>query len=105
MPATVEVKCKNKACGKVFTARVADRKRGWGRFCSKSCKALVQEKRTGQFADMLHKNYRGSGVSKEVYERYQDEYGGIPEFHNGEYVGFTGFEFFDSEHDCNKPWD
>ena len=33
---TVEVKCK---CGDTFTARVADRKRGWGRYCSKSCKA------------------------------------------------------------------
>lgn len=35
--ATVEVKCKN--CTTVFTARVADRKRGWGKYCSKSCKA------------------------------------------------------------------
>ena len=34
--ATVEVKCN---CGTMFTARVADRKRGWGKFCSKSCKA------------------------------------------------------------------
>ena len=43
---TVEVKCKN--CGEMFTARIADRKRGWGKFCSKSCKAKKQEKRTGQ---------------------------------------------------------
>jgi len=35
--ATVEVKCKN--CKTMFTARVADRKRGWGKYCSKSCKA------------------------------------------------------------------
>lgn len=27
------------ACGKDFTARVADRNRGWARFCSKTCKA------------------------------------------------------------------
>lgn len=32
----VEVTC---VCGNKFQARVADRKRGWGRFCSKSCKA------------------------------------------------------------------
>lgn len=45
---TVEVCCA--WCKKKFMARVADRKRGWGRFCSKSCKAKEQEKRTGQYA-------------------------------------------------------
>jgi len=35
--AKVEVNCKS--CGTQFTARVADRKRGWGKYCSKSCKA------------------------------------------------------------------
>ena len=34
MPATQEVTCK---CGKVFTARVADVRRGWAKSCSKSC--------------------------------------------------------------------
>lgn len=42
MTSTVEVKCKNSRCGKMFTARIADRKRGWGKFCSKSCKASKQ---------------------------------------------------------------
>ena len=37
-------------CGDPFEARVADRKRGWARFCSKSCKAKKQEKRTGQYS-------------------------------------------------------
>ena len=37
-------------CKKPFTARNADVKRGWARFCSKSCKAMKQEKRTGQNA-------------------------------------------------------
>jgi hypothetical protein len=32
----VSVKCK---CGDIFQARKADRDRGWGRYCSKSCKA------------------------------------------------------------------
>ena len=35
-----EVKCK--CCGDPFLARVADRKRGWAKFCSKSCKAKRQ---------------------------------------------------------------
>jgi hypothetical protein len=43
--ATVVVKCQR--CKQSFAARVADRKRGWGRFCSKSCKAIRQTQRTG----------------------------------------------------------
>lgn len=43
--------CKN--CGAPFVARVADVKRGWAKFCSKSCKAVKQEKRTGQYAAHL----------------------------------------------------
>lgn len=35
-------KCKN--CGDPFSAREADRKRGWARYCSKSCKAKLQYK-------------------------------------------------------------
>lgn len=38
--AKVEVSCK--CCGDKFMARVADRKRGWAKFCSKSCKAKWQ---------------------------------------------------------------
>jgi hypothetical protein len=37
-----------KCCKQPFTARVADRKRGWARFCSKSCKAIKQTQRTGR---------------------------------------------------------
>lgn len=29
-------------CGKEFHPRMADVKRGWGRFCSKRCKAIEQ---------------------------------------------------------------
>lgn len=39
------VKCK--CCKKPFEARVADIKRGWGKFCSKSCKAKKQYKEMG----------------------------------------------------------
>lgn len=49
--AMVQVNCEG--CKASFSARVADRKRGWGRFCSKSCKAVKQEKRTGQFSHYL----------------------------------------------------
>lgn len=34
---SVKVFCKN--CKNPFYARKSDRKRGWGKFCSKSCKA------------------------------------------------------------------
>lgn len=37
-------------CRKTIKVRAADRRRGWGRFCSKRCKAMEQEKRTGQNA-------------------------------------------------------
>ena len=37
-------------CGNPFPAREADRKRGWARYCSKSCKAIKQEQKTGQYA-------------------------------------------------------
>lgn len=46
MASTATYKCQG--CGDPFTARTADRDRGWARFCSKSCKAIKQEARTGQ---------------------------------------------------------
>lgn len=45
MAATASYNCVN--CGGQFTARVADRKRGWARYCSKSCKATKQTQRRG----------------------------------------------------------
>tara|TARA_X000001388_G_scaffold12059_1_gene7226 strand:- start:492 stop:824 length:333 start_codon:yes stop_codon:yes gene_type:complete len=38
--AKIEVNCLT--CKSKFTARVADRKRGWAKYCSKSCKAKKQ---------------------------------------------------------------
>lgn len=46
-------------CGDPFVARVADRNRGWARFCSKSCKAIKQEQRTGQ--NVARKRRQGDG--------------------------------------------
>lgn len=40
MASTATYKCKS--CGAPFVARVADRNRGWAKFCSKSCKAIKQ---------------------------------------------------------------
>lgn len=51
MATMVKVKCK--CCKTEFEARQADVNRGWGKFCSKSCKAKEQEKRTGQYARYL----------------------------------------------------
>lgn len=38
-------------CKEPFFARSADVKRGWAKFCSKSCKAVKQEQRTGQYRE------------------------------------------------------
>ena len=46
--AKIARKCKS--CGAEFEARAADVKRGWGLYCSKSCKAIKQEGKTGQYA-------------------------------------------------------
>lgn len=46
MPSMTTVTCKKCKCK--FQARTADVKRGWGRFCSKSCKASEQTFRTGR---------------------------------------------------------
>lgn len=86
--------------------RTADVKRGWGKYFSKSCKANAQERKTGQCTAYFRRqrNYRGSGVDKETYQRYQQEHGGVPEFdRNGNYVGFQA-DFSNEEHDCNKDW-
>lgn len=55
MTSMTERKCKNSSCQKLFQARTADVKRGWAKFCSKSCKAIEQEGRTGQYADLQHR--------------------------------------------------
>jgi len=34
-----QIFCQCKNCGGGFIAKKADRKRGWGKYCSKSCKA------------------------------------------------------------------
>lgn len=52
-------------CGNKFVARVADRNRGWARFCSKSCKAIKQTQRTGRRAKS---RTRHDGISEMKYK-------------------------------------
>ena len=66
MPKMVDRKCK--CCKKVFQARAADVSRGWGLFCSKSCKAKAQEQKNGQYKAYLN----GRGVSNLHPERLKD---------------------------------
>ena len=56
MPAMKQIVCKC-GCGRKKMVRIADIKRGWGKFYSKSCKARWQESRTGQYKRLLSKEY------------------------------------------------
>lgn len=53
----IEKKCKN--CSKTFSVRVADHNRGWGIYCSKSCKAVKQTKLTG----ISGPHYKAAGMT------------------------------------------
>ena len=90
MASMVERTCSNKRCGAKFMARSADVKRGWAKFCSKSCKASEQESRTHQHADHSRRAF------------YERQYGGVAQFdRRGNYVGFCD-QFSNEDHDCNK---
>jgi hypothetical protein len=84
-PTMVDRKCQ--WCRKPFQARAADVKRGWGRFCSKSCKANKQEKRTHQHRDFQRDYWN----RQEAFEKGPSE----PTFSNAH-------QFSNEEHDCNK---
>lgn len=56
--ATITKHCE--CCGKSMQVRSADVARGWGRFCSKTCKASAQERRTGQHAAHLRASRSGA---------------------------------------------
>ena len=76
-------------CGVVFHPRKADVDRGWGKYHSKKCKAIVQEKRTGQNA---------------AYQARQND------FNRGS-VGFRGEVYFnhrapnESRYEDDQSWD
>lgn len=62
---TVECKCKQ--CKQIFTARVADRKRGWARFCSKSCKAKKQVK-TMAYDSVSKRSFKSKVAKKDFIQ-------------------------------------
>lgn len=66
MAKMVDTRCK--WCGCEMSVRAADVARGWGRFCSKSCKAKNQEKKNGQYKAYMN----GRGVSNLHPERLKD---------------------------------
>jgi hypothetical protein len=51
-------------CRKTHTVRAADLARGWGKFCSKSCKAKEQEKRTHQHANYQDRKRKAQTVHR-----------------------------------------
>ena len=75
---TIQKKCAT--CGDTMTVRLADHERGWGKFCSKSCKAKKQGPR-------MYDHQRG--VTAKRARADQEEFGGLPQYNNqGEYIGF-----------------
>lgn len=67
---TVEVKC---ACGTMFTARVADRNRGWAKSCSKSCAARRSNTQTGKYREYLYRVNSGlDGSGRDRFGYYHE---------------------------------
>lgn len=90
---TIEVTCK--CCPDKFIAKVADRKRGWAQFCSKSCAAYWKShgKRRGhQSVEM-----REAALLRNNIDRIQrEESRGEPR----EFVYVNGFGSWDDHKDC-----
>lgn len=98
---TVNCKC----CKQPFEARQADVNRGWGKFCSKSCKAVKQVSTHG----------RNPKPKKRTASKYKRHDGRSPMKHkfcwcganaiNGVY-SITGIEWMCDEHwDDTHPFD
>lgn len=83
----VEVKCER--CKTSFMARVADRKRGWGKFCSKSCKAIKQERRTGQFRDYLHQRAVAAQRAEAEWNGEEMEFANANLYSNEDKYGYS----------------
>lgn len=71
MPTMVTRKCKN--CGDPFMAREADVRRGWAKFCSKSCKAIKQTQETGRGKPRQGIIYREAGYLSYGSGDYEDK--------------------------------
>lgn len=89
--ATIEVGCA--WCKKQFSARVADRNRGWAKFCSKKCKAAEQENRTGQYRSWASRQCAKLDGNSDRKHAYVFD----------KHVVFTVIE--DDEEDFDPSWD
>ena len=79
---TSEYRCAKPACGALFTAKVADRKRGWAKCCSKACAAWVREKKLDRGGYRLTQNERNRrdadvGLVFGGYDPHFDKHGVI----------------------------
>tara|TARA_Y100001938_G_C7873423_1_gene321434 strand:- start:105 stop:425 length:321 start_codon:yes stop_codon:yes gene_type:complete len=105
MPKMVDRICK--CCRQPFQARAADVKRGWGNYCSKSCKANKQESvpRKPQAPAPANKSKKAppawitgmfAGRSR-MFDPHR------PRFEEHEVGEFADAHLFSNEeHDCNK---
>jgi hypothetical protein len=55
-------------CGKAIKVRQADLNRGWGKFCSKSCKAKRQEQKTDQYSRYLNRQFSTSDRTEDLID-------------------------------------
>lgn len=74
-------------CKKPFEAKVADRKRGWAKCCSKRCASIKRERKTGNYARFCA--LRDAAIKGEINTEYGSEFSNAHQFSN-------------EEHDCNK---
>lgn len=72
MTSMTTIKCA--CCGKERQVRTADVARGWGKYCSKRCKAIKQEARTGQHRAYIER----SGISDADRMHEQAMYDAFP---------------------------
>lgn len=73
MASTITVKCN--WCKKEFKARTADIKRGWGKYCSKSCKASDQECKTNGQYRKLQNSYNNFDQHGHIFAMGEDGHG------------------------------
>lgn len=68
------IECKCAVCGEKFTARVADRNRGWAKCCSKSCAATLSNKKTGKYRKHLACQNKMDNLGYEDVDYYDDSH-------------------------------
>jgi hypothetical protein len=70
MARRVTVRCAH--CNAAFSARTVDRERGWAKFCSKSCKALSQARRSDYLgSDEEHDDLCANAVEGDGWDAHK----------------------------------